>query len=89
MTGVEQNCQRAEQARLGLAAKAEQDEIVTREDGVDDLRDDRLVVADDAGKNGPAGFEPDHQVLADLGTHGPIPDPSRVDFATQSAKGRR
>ena len=47
---VEQRGERAEDARLGLAAQAEQDEVVAREDGVDDLRDDRVVVADDAGE---------------------------------------
>ncbi len=48
--GVEQRGERAQDAGLGLAAQAEQDEVVAREDGVDDLRDDRVVVADDAGE---------------------------------------
>ena len=37
---VEQRGQRAQDAGLGLAAQPEQDEIVPRQDGVDDLRDD-------------------------------------------------
>ena len=52
---VEQRGQRAEQARLRLAAQAEQDEVVAREHGVDHLRDDGVVVADDAGKERLAG----------------------------------
>ena len=47
---VEQRRQRAEDARLRLAAQAEQDEVVPREDRVDELRDHGVVVADDAGK---------------------------------------
>ena len=54
---VEQIDQAAQDPALGLAAQAEQDEVVPREDGVDELRDDRLVVADDAGKQGLARSE--------------------------------
>src|SRR5208283_675116 len=49
--GIEQRGQGAQDAALRLPAQAEQDEVVAREDGVDDLRDDRVVVTDDAGKN--------------------------------------
>ena len=48
--GVEQRGERAQDARLRLAAQAEQDEVVARENGVDHLRDDGVVIADDAGK---------------------------------------
>ena len=47
---VEQRGEGAEDARFGLAAEAEEDEVVAREDGVDDLGDDRVFVADDAGE---------------------------------------
>ena len=47
---VEQRGERAEDAALGLAAQAEQDEVLPGENGVDDLRDDRVFVADDAGE---------------------------------------
>ena len=50
--GVEQRGERAEDARLGLTAEAEEDEVVAREDGVDDLGDDGVVEADDAGEEG-------------------------------------
>ncbi len=38
-----------------LAAEAEKDEVMAGEDGVNDLRDDGVVVADDAGEEGLAG----------------------------------
>ncbi len=47
---VEQGGEGAEDAGLGLAAEAEEDEVVSREDGVDDLGDDGVFVADDAGE---------------------------------------
>jgi hypothetical protein len=47
---VKQRGECAQQARLRLSAQAEQDEVVAREDGVDYLRDDGVVVADDAGE---------------------------------------
>ena len=43
--------ERAQDAALGLSAQSEQDEIVPREHGVDDLRDHRVFVTDNAGKN--------------------------------------
>ena len=48
---VEQVGQLTDDAALGLPAQAEQDQIVPRENRVDDLRHDRLVIADDAGKD--------------------------------------
>jgi hypothetical protein len=63
---VEQPRQRPQDAALRLAAQPEQDEVVAREDRVDDLRDDRLVVADDAGEERLPGAQPRDQVLADL-----------------------
>ncbi len=54
--GVEEGCEGAEDARFGLATEAEKDEVVLREDGVDDLRDDGVFVADDAGEERSFGF---------------------------------
>ena len=48
--GVEECGEGAEDAGLGLAAEAEKDEVVFAEDGVDELRDDRVFVTDDAGE---------------------------------------
>ena len=47
---IQQRGQHADDARLGLPAQSEQDEIVPRENRVDDLRNHRIFVADDAGK---------------------------------------
>ena len=45
---VEQRGQHADQARFGLPAQSQQDEIVARQNGVDDLRHHGVFVADDA-----------------------------------------
>ena len=63
---VEQLGQQPEDARLGLAAQAEEEQVVLREDGVDDLRDDRVAVADDAGEQLFAGLELADDVAAQL-----------------------
>ena len=52
---VQQAGEAAEDPALRLPAEPEQDEVVPREDGVDELRDDRVVVADDAGEERAAG----------------------------------
>ena len=67
---VEQGGEGAEDAGLRLAAQAEQDEVVPRENGVDELGYDGVFVADDAGKRGALVFaesrELGDQVLAKL-----------------------
>ena len=50
--GIEEAGKGAQDAAFGLSAQAEEDEIMAREDGVNDLRDDGVVVADDAGEDG-------------------------------------
>ena len=47
---IEKVDQAAQDAALGLAAQTEQDEIVPGQNGIDDLRQDRLFVAVNAGK---------------------------------------
>ena len=42
--------QAAKDAAFCLAAKTEKNEIVAREQGIDDLRDDRVLIAVNAGK---------------------------------------
>src|SRR6202035_561414 len=64
--GVEQGGERAQDAGLGLAAQAEQDEVVAGEQGVDHRRDDRAVVADDAGEQRSAASQALAQVVAQL-----------------------
>ena len=61
---VEQRDERAQNPRLRLAAQAEQDEVVPRQERVDDLRHDGVFVADDAGEQRSALAEPVEQVLA-------------------------
>ena len=48
--GIEESGEGTENSRLGLAAEAEEDEIVPAKDGVNDLWDDGVFVTDDAGK---------------------------------------
>ena len=66
---VQQIDQAAQDAALRLTAQAEQDEVVPRQDRVHELRDDRLVVSDDAGKQPIAGVELPHEVVADFLLH--------------------
>ena len=66
---VEQVDQRAHQPRLRLAAQAEQDEVVPGEDGVDELRNHRLVVADHAREQPSPAAELGDQVVADFVLH--------------------
>jgi len=63
---VEQLDQAAQDPALRLAAEAEQDEIVSGQNRVDELGDDRLVVPDDAGKERLAPLQLANQVVADL-----------------------
>ena len=53
---VEQVDELAEHPRLGLAAEAEEEHVVPREDRVLDLGDDRLFVAEDVGEERLAGL---------------------------------
>jgi len=69
-TLVEQAGEGAEDAAFGLAAKAEEDEVLLGEDGVDDLRDYGVFIADDAGENGLAGLQEGDEVAAHLVFHG-------------------
>ena len=63
---VEQVGQQPEDARLRLPAQAEEEQVVLREDAVDDLRDDRVAVADDAGEELFAGPQLADHVAAQL-----------------------
>ena len=58
--------QRSQDTALGLPAQSQQDEVVLREDGVHHLRNDRVLVAHDAGKEFLSRFQHAHQVLAHL-----------------------
>jgi len=60
----------AKDAALRLAAQTEQDEIVTGEERVDDLRNDGVFVAVDAGKQSVAFFDGAQQVAAKFVLYG-------------------
>ena len=78
---VEQVDELADDAALGLPAKTQKDEVVAREHGVDDLRDDRLVVADDAGEDALAAAQLPQEVGAHLVLHGARPVALLFQFA--------
>ena len=48
---IEQRRQRTKDAALGLPTKSKQDEVMPRQNCIDDLRDDSVVIAYDAGEN--------------------------------------
>jgi hypothetical protein len=52
---VEEIGQLSNDTALRLAAQAEQDDVVTRQDRVDELRNDGVVVTNDAGEQFLAG----------------------------------
>ena len=63
---VKQVDDRAHEARLGLTAFAEQDQVVAREDAAFEPRQDRVVEAEDAGEELVAALELRQQVRAEL-----------------------
>ncbi len=82
---VQEAGQGAQDARFRLTAQAEQDEVVSREDRVDDPRQDRLVVADDAGKQRLVRAQEGEQV----GTHLLLDGAGAVAGGRELAEGRR
>ncbi|MYI75515.1 MAG: hypothetical protein F4057_09435 [Acidobacteria bacterium] len=86
---VEQVGQRAQDARLRLSAQSQDDQVVPREDRVADLRDDRLVVADDAGKQRLAAPQLVDQVVAELLPDAAPRDPTCIHCVAQVAQHRR
>jgi hypothetical protein len=66
---VQQRGQAAQQPALGLAAQAQQDQVVSREDRVHDLRHHRVLVPQHAGEQRLPACELAAQVLAHLVLH--------------------
>jgi hypothetical protein len=85
---VEERHQGAQQSRLRLAAQAEQDEVVLRQERVDELRYDRIVVANDAGKQRLTGTQLDDQVVAHFLVHVAASDGTLGHGTPQVADGR-
>jgi hypothetical protein len=69
---IKQRSKRAQDPALRLSAQAEENEIVSRQDGIDDLRHHGVVVADDSRKNGAALSQFARQVVAHLVFHVPF-----------------
>ena len=68
---IKQRRQSAQDAAFGLAAKSEKNEIMTGENGINDLRHDRIVVSDNAGENRTALTQLRDQVVAHLVLYAP------------------
>ena len=66
---IEKRGQSAQDSGLRLSAQAKEDEVVTAEQRVDDLRHHRLFVADDAVEDWFARREPGEEVRAKLIFH--------------------
>src|SRR5271163_4540128 len=66
---VHESHQAAQNARLGLPAQTEQNKMMARENSVDDLQQNRIVVAMHAGKKLVAIFQLAQQVLAQFLAH--------------------
>src|ERR1035438_2578592 len=58
--GIEQSGKGAQDAAFRLSAKTEKNEIMAREDGVDDLWNYGVIVSDDAGEDGAAFAQAGH-----------------------------
>src|SRR6185437_7549733 len=69
---VEQRDELAQDAALRLPAQAQQDEVVARQDGVHELRDDGLLVPHDTREQRRAVLEQADQILAQLVFYGAV-----------------
>ncbi len=69
---VEQRDELPQDAALGLAPQAQQDEVVTRQDGIHELRDDGIGIAHDAREERRAVLEEADQILAQLVLDGAV-----------------
>ncbi len=71
---VQQRGQHAHQARLGLAAQSQQNEIVPRQDGVHHLRHHAVFIAHNARKQRRGTLQLADQIFAEFVLHGPAAD---------------
>ena len=84
---VEELRQRAQEPRLRLPAQAEQDEVVPRQERVDDLGLDGVLVADDAGEELAPRAEARDDVVAQLVLHGAVPVAGGFELAEGAGAG--
>ena len=71
---IEQAGKCAQDSALGLAAQAQQNEIVAGEYRVHDLGDDRIVIADDARKYRTLSLQASYQIFAQFVLDSTIPE---------------
>ena len=71
---VHKSHQAAQDARFSLAAQAQQNEMMARQNGVDDLRKDGIVVAVHAGKELVALFQFVQEIFAQFLAHATLRD---------------
>ena len=81
--------QGARQARLGLAALAEKDDVLAGQERVFDLRDDGFFETDDARELRFVRFELANQVLSQLFLDGPRPIPRCPQLAKSGRQASR
>ncbi len=72
--GIQQRGQAAQDARLGLPAQSQQDEVVPRKQRIDDLRDHRFFVAVNAGEQRIALFQARQKIFAQFLLHAALRD---------------
>ena len=79
---IEERSEGAEDAALGLTAETEQDEVLFRQDRIDDLGNDGVVVAYDSGEERLFGLQPADEVGAHLVFDGACGEPDRGELGT-------
>src|SRR4051794_24358 len=73
---VEQGGQLPQEPTLGLTPEPQQDEVVTRQERVDDLRQDGVLIPHNPGEERLSRFQPPKQVAPDLIPNGASPERS-------------
>src|SRR5215472_6457777 len=63
---IEERGQGAQNTALGLTAQAKQNEIMARENGINDLRHDGVVISDNAGKDWATAAKACDEIVAQL-----------------------
>src|SRR5215831_12431078 len=71
---IEQRRQCAQDAALGLSTQSQQDEVMPRENGVHDLRDNRIIEAYDAREHRAVASEAHQQIVSQLVLHAAGPN---------------
>ena len=87
---IQQGGHQTNEAGFGLAAQAQQDEVVARQDGIDHLGHHGVFVAQDAGKQVFPALDFADQIIAEFVLDGPVGEFGfREGTGAQIAKGTR